>query len=43
MLLELKISGQTDTLTEASNFIDELFKRGEIQNELQYRNVVDKI
>ena len=30
-LLGLKLSGHTDTLTEASNLIDELFKRGEIQ------------
>ena len=32
VLLELKLSGHTDTLTEASNLIDELYKRGEIQN-----------
>ena len=32
ILLGLKLSGQTDTLTEASNLIDELYKRGEIQN-----------
>ena len=30
VLLGLKISGHTDTLTEASNLIDELYKRGEI-------------
>ena len=35
-LLGLKISGHTDTLTEARNLIDELYKRGEIQNEQQY-------
>ena len=34
----LKLSGHTDTLTEASNLIDELCKRGEIQNEREYRN-----
>ena len=34
----LKISGHTDTLTDASNLIDELRKRGEIQNKQQYRN-----
>ena len=37
VLLGLKLSGHTDTLTEASNLIDELYKRGEIQNK-QYRN-----
>ena len=31
VLLGLKLSGHTDTLTEASNLIDELYKRGEIQ------------
>ena len=38
----LKISGHTDTLTEASNLIDELYKRGEIQNKQQYRNALNK-
>ena len=32
ILLRLKLSGHTDTLTEASNLNDELHKRGEIQN-----------
>ena len=41
VLLGLKLSGHTDTLTEASNLIDELYRRGEIQNE-QYRNALDK-
>ena len=36
ILLGLKVSGHTDTLTEASNLIDELYKRGEIQNKQQY-------
>ena len=40
--LGLKLSGHTDTLTEASNLIDELYKRGEIQNKQQYRNALDK-
>ena len=31
-----------NTLTEASNIIDELYKRGEIQNKQQYRNAHDK-
>ena len=38
VLLGLKLSGHTDTLTEASNLIDELYKGGEIQNKQQYRN-----
>ena len=42
ILLGLKISGHTDTLTEASNLIDELYKRGEIQNKLQYKNALNK-
>ena len=33
IVLGLKSSGHTDTLTEASNLIDELCNRGEIQNE----------
>ena len=42
ILLGLKSSGHTDTLTEASNLIDELYKRGEMQNKQQYRNDLDK-
>ena len=42
VLLGLKLSGLTDTLTEASNLIDELYKRGEIQNKQQYRNALNK-
>ena len=42
VLLGLKLSGHTDTLTEASNLIDELYKRGEIQNNQQYRNALNK-
>ena len=42
ILLGLKISGHTDTLTEASNLIDELYKRGEKQNKKQYRNAINK-
>ena len=41
VLLGLKLRGHTDTLTEASNLIDELYKRGEIQNEQQYRNALN--
>ena len=42
VLLGLKLSGHTDTLTEASNLIDELYKLGEIQTNHQYRNALDK-
>ena len=42
ILLGLNISGHADTLTEASNLIDELYKRGEIQNEQQYRIAIGK-
>ena len=42
VLLGLRISGHSDTLTEASNLIDELYKRGEIQNKQQYRNALNK-
>ena len=43
VLLGLKLSGHTDTLTEASNLTDELYKRGEIQNKQQYRNALKQI
>ena len=42
ILLGLKLSGHTDTLTEASALIDQLYKLGEIQNKQQYRNALDK-
>ena len=42
VLLGLKLSGHTDTLTEASNLIDQLYKRGERQNKHQYRNAINK-
>ena len=42
VLLGLKLSGHSDTLTESSNLIDELYKRGEIQNKQQYRNALNK-
>ena len=42
VLLGLKKSGHTDTLTEASNLKDELYKRGEIQNKQQYGNALNK-
>ena len=41
VLLGLRLSGHTDTLTEASNLINELYKLGEIQNK-QYRNALNK-
>ena len=42
VLLGLNLSRHTDTLTEASILIDELYKRGEIQNKQQYRNALNK-
>ena len=42
VLLGLKLSGHSDTLTEASNLIDVLYKQCEIQNKQQYRNALDK-
>ena len=36
------MSGHTDTLTETSNLMDELYKRGEIQNKQQNQNALDK-
>ena len=41
-LLGLKLSGHTNTLTEAGNLINEIYKRGEKQNRQQYRNAFDK-
>ena len=41
-LLGLKLSGHSDTLTEASALIDQLYKLGEIQNKQQYRNALNK-
>ena len=42
VLLGLKSSGHTDTLTEASALIDQLYKLGETQNQKQYRNALNK-
>ena len=42
ILLGVKLSGLSETLTEASNLIYELYKRGEIQNKQQYRNAPNK-
>ena len=41
ILLGLKLSGPIDTVTEASNLIEEQYKRGEIQNQQQYRNALN--
>ena len=41
ILLGLKLSGHNDTLTEASNINDELYKRGEIQSKQHYRNALN--
>ena len=43
VLLGLKLFGHTDTLGKASNQIDELYKRGEIQNEQQNRIAFDTL
>ena len=42
VLLGLKLSGHTNTLSGASNLIDEVYKRGEILNEQQYRYALNK-
>ena len=42
ILLGLKLGGHSDTLTEASNLIDELYKRGEIENIQQYQHALNK-
>ena len=42
VLLGSKLSGHSDTLTEAANFLGEIYEKGEIQNEQQYRNALDK-
>ena len=43
ILLGLKLSGHTDILTETSNLIGELYKRGEIQNEHQNPKAHNKV
>ena len=42
VLLGLKLIGYTDTLTQASNILDEIYEKGEIQNKQQNRNAFDK-
>ena len=42
ILLGLKLSSHTDTLTEASNLIDEMYKRGKVQNKHHYRTAPNK-
>ena len=39
-LFRWKLSGHTDTLTAASNLIDDLYKKGEIQNEQEHRDAL---
>ena len=41
ILLGIRLSRHTDTLTEASNLLDEIYKRGETQTEQQYPNTLD--
>ena len=43
ILLGLKLSGHNDTLPEEINLVDELYTRGEIQNEQQYRSAFNKL
>ena len=43
ILLGLNLRGHTDTLTEASNLIDELYKRGEIQNKSNIEMLLTKL
>ena len=42
MLLGSKLAGHSKTLTEGSNLINDIYKRGEIQNEKQYRIALNK-
>ena len=42
ILLGLRLSGYSDTLTEASAIIDQLYKLGDIRNKQQYRNAPNK-
>ena len=42
VLLGSKLNGHTNTLTEASTLIDQIYKRGETPNKLQYRNALSK-
>ena len=42
VLVGVELSGHTNTLTKASNLIDELYNRGEIQKEQQNRNAFNK-
>ena len=42
VLLGLKLAGHTDTLIEASQLLDALFKKGEIETEQQFRNAINK-
>ena len=43
IILGLNLSGHTNFLKEAAYLIYELYKRGEIQNEQQYRNAPNKL
>ena len=42
VLLGLKLSGHTDTLTEASNLIGQLYKMSDTQSEQEYGNALNK-
>ena len=42
VLLGLRFGDHTVTVTEASNFLDDLYNRGDIENEQQYRSALGK-
>ena len=42
VLLGLRLFGHANTLTEASYLFDEIYKKGEKENENQNRNALDK-
>ena len=41
VLLGLKLSAHTDTVTETSNLLDGLYKRGEIEKQQEYQYAPD--
>ena len=42
VLLGSKLAGESKDSAEASNLIDGIYKKGELQNEQQYRNALNK-
>ena len=43
VLLGSKLSGHTDILTEASNLVDDLYKKGKIQNKQKNQKALNKV